>query len=115
MASPCSARAGMAARSGNMTLDPDGPACGCGRRGCWESYVGLNALLRASGTMPGSAGAPPGSADRPPGSADPPPGSPEGKIMSVVTAAGSGDRRILAALAELGRYLGIGAANIAKI
>ena len=100
---------------GHMTLDPDGPACGCGRRGCWESYVGLNALLRASGTMPGSAGAPPGSADRPPGSADPPPGSPEDKIMSVVTAAGSGDRRILAALAELGRYLGIGAANIAKI
>jgi predicted NBD/HSP70 family sugar kinase len=35
--------------------------------------------------------------------------------MSVVTAAGSGDRRILAALAQLGRYLGIGAANIAKI
>jgi predicted NBD/HSP70 family sugar kinase len=93
---------------GHMTLDPDGPACGCGRRGCWESYVGLNALLRAAGTMPGSAGAPPGSADGPPG-------SPEDKIMSIVTAAGSGDRRILAALAELGRYLGIGAANIAKI
>ncbi len=86
---------------GHMTLDPGGPVCGCGRRGCWESYVGLNALLRASGAMPASAGAPPG--------------SPEDKIMSIVTAAGAGDPRMLGALAELGRYLGIGAANIAKI
>jgi predicted NBD/HSP70 family sugar kinase len=86
---------------GHMTLEPDGPPCGCGRTGCWESYVGLNALLRASGTMPGFP--------------DQPSGSPEDKIMSIVTAARAGDHRILAALTELGRYLGIGAANIAKI
>lgn len=23
-----------------MVLDPDGPMCGCGQRGCWEAYVG---------------------------------------------------------------------------
>jgi predicted NBD/HSP70 family sugar kinase len=92
---------------GHMTLDPAGPACGCGRRGCWESYVGLNALLQASGPIR--------SAGLPPGSAAAGPGSPEDKIISIVTAAGAGDRRVVAALAELGRYLGIGAANIAKI
>lgn len=100
---------------GHMTLDPAGPPCGCGRRGCWESYVGLDALLRAAGTMPGQAG----SAARPSGSAAGPSasaaGPPEDKIMSIALAARAGDRRVLAALAELGRYLGIGAANIAKI
>jgi predicted NBD/HSP70 family sugar kinase len=100
---------------GHMTLDPAGPPCGCGRRGCWESYVGLDALLRAAGTMPGQAG----SAARPSASAAGPSasaaGPPEDKIMSIALAARAGDRRVLAALAELGRYLGIGAANIAKI
>jgi predicted NBD/HSP70 family sugar kinase len=128
---------------GHMTLDPGGPACGCGRRGCWESYVGLNALLRTAGTLPGSPHAPPDSTETSPGSrvtalgspgmapgstetapglpgmapgsAETAPGSPEDKIMSIVAAAEAGDRRVRAALAELGRYLGIGAANIAKI
>jgi glucokinase len=25
---------------GHQTLDPAGPPCGCGQRGCWEAYVG---------------------------------------------------------------------------
>ncbi len=25
---------------GHMVLDPSGPSCGCGLRGCWESFVG---------------------------------------------------------------------------
>ncbi len=25
---------------GHHTLDPNGPLCGCGQRGCWEAYVG---------------------------------------------------------------------------
>jgi len=25
---------------GHMVLDPEGPRCGCGLRGCWESFVG---------------------------------------------------------------------------
>ncbi|WP_406422949.1 ROK family protein [Streptomyces sp. NBC_00842] len=29
---------------GHVTVHPDGPLCGCGRRGCWEAFVGLNAL-----------------------------------------------------------------------
>ena len=39
-----------------MVLDPDGPRCGCGQRGCWEAYVGgrllaeqLKAKIRAGG------------------------------------------------------------------
>jgi len=25
---------------GHQVLDPNGPVCGCGQRGCWEAYVG---------------------------------------------------------------------------
>jgi len=30
---------------GHVTLDPRGPQCRCGRRGCWESYVAEQAAL----------------------------------------------------------------------
>jgi glucokinase len=30
----------MGGEVGHMVLDPNGPACGCGQRGCWEVYVG---------------------------------------------------------------------------
>ena len=119
---------------GHMTLNPDGPMCGCGRHGCWEAFVGLNALLSITGgpvsitggpvpatAQPGGLGAPgapgasgaPGAQPEEPGR--PPQGSPEDKIAFVVAGANAGDQGVLTALAELGRYVGIGAANIAKI
>lgn len=42
---------GFAGEFGHMMVDPDGPACPCGRRGCWERYAsgqGLRALARAA-------------------------------------------------------------------
>ena len=36
---------GFAGEVGHMRVDPGGALCGCGRRGCWETVVGLNALL----------------------------------------------------------------------
>jgi predicted NBD/HSP70 family sugar kinase len=38
---------GYAGEIGHMSIDPLGPACSCGRRGCWETQVGLGALLHA--------------------------------------------------------------------
>ncbi len=38
---------GGAGELGHVTLDPDGPACNCGRRGCVEAYLSDAALLRA--------------------------------------------------------------------
>lgn len=39
---------GMAAHVGHMTVDPDGPLCGCGNRGCWELFAsGTSFLARA--------------------------------------------------------------------
>lgn len=39
---------GGAGEVGHMLVDPDGPACGCGRRGCWEQFASGMALERAA-------------------------------------------------------------------
>lgn len=39
---------GFAGELGHMHLDPAGRRCRCGRTGCWETVVGLGALLRAA-------------------------------------------------------------------
>jgi predicted NBD/HSP70 family sugar kinase len=46
---------GFAGEVGHMLLDPSGPPCHCGSRGCVETYVGEAALLRLAGrTVPPS-------------------------------------------------------------
>ncbi|HZS53086.1 MAG TPA: ROK family transcriptional regulator [Bryobacteraceae bacterium] len=37
---------GMAGELGHFPLDPSGPTCGCGRRGCWEVLASDQAALR---------------------------------------------------------------------
>jgi len=37
---------GMAGELGHIPVDPDGPNCGCGARGCWEVYASNWAALR---------------------------------------------------------------------
>jgi predicted NBD/HSP70 family sugar kinase len=37
---------GMAGEFGHVPLDPDGPVCGCGSRGCWEVFASNRAALR---------------------------------------------------------------------
>ncbi|HLB49274.1 MAG TPA: ROK family transcriptional regulator [Anaerolineales bacterium] len=50
---------GGAGEFGHTVMDPDGPACDCGKRGCLEAYVGDPGLLRmasesvARGAIPG--------------------------------------------------------------
>jgi predicted NBD/HSP70 family sugar kinase len=40
---------GFAGEIGHTVVDPDGPTCRCGARGCLEQYAGQAALLRAAG------------------------------------------------------------------
>jgi len=37
---------GMAGEFGHVRIDPNGPICGCGSRGCWEVFASSNAALR---------------------------------------------------------------------
>jgi glucokinase len=75
---------GTAGELGHQTIDPDGPWCNCGNRGCLEAYARADQIAAACGT------------------ADP---------EAAVAAAKARDPRALAGLAEVGRYLGIGIAN----
>jgi glucokinase len=46
-------RNGFAGEFGHMVIDPSGPQCPCGRRGCWERYAsgsGLAMLAREAAT-----------------------------------------------------------------
>ncbi|WP_019890558.1 ROK family protein [Streptomyces purpureus] len=47
---------GFAGEIGHTVVDPRGPACRCGARGCLEQYAGQSALLRDAG-LDGDAGA----------------------------------------------------------
>ncbi len=40
---------GRAGELGHVVVDPDGPACSCGGRGCLEGAAGAEALVRAAG------------------------------------------------------------------
>jgi predicted NBD/HSP70 family sugar kinase len=37
---------GMAGEFGHISIDPGGPQCACGRRGCWEVFASCDAALR---------------------------------------------------------------------
>lgn len=82
---------GLAGQVGHLPLDPAGPLCRCGRRGCLEAYAGLPALIRAA---------------LPDASADGPIVDYAPELARLATLAGSGDTTALGALAEAGRRLG---------
>jgi glucokinase len=79
---------GQAGELGHQTIDPDGPWCGCGNRGCVEAYARADQVAIVCGT------------------ADP---------REAVQKARAGDERARAGLAEIGRYLGIGLANAVTV
>ena len=76
---------GTAGEVGHQTIDPDGPSCGCGNYGCLEAFARADRLAEACGTA---------------------------TAEEAVTKARAGDERALAGLARVGRYLGIGIANM---
>jgi glucokinase len=79
---------GTAGEVGHQTIDPDGPWCGCGNRGCVEAYARADQLAMACGTA---------------------------TAEEAVARAHAGDARALDGLAQVGRYLGIGIANMITV
>ncbi len=43
---PVYGNSGMAGEFGHVVMDPQGPQCACGTRGCWETFASSNAALR---------------------------------------------------------------------
>ncbi|MGA8117030.1 MAG: ROK family transcriptional regulator [Actinocatenispora sp.] len=82
---------GFAGEIGHMPLDPDPRPCACGRRGCWETMVGLPAFLRYAAEE------------------SDPVRDPHGDLEERLTVLGSrGDRRTVAAIGRLAADLGTG-------
>lgn len=51
---PMRGAGGYGGEIGHMVIDPRGRVCRCGRRGCWETAINEEAVLRATGAPPGS-------------------------------------------------------------
>jgi glucokinase len=79
---------GTAGEIGHQTIDPDGPWCGCGNRGCLEAFARADQIAIACGAA---------------------------TAEEAVTRARSGDARAIDGLARIGRYLGIGIANMIAV
>ncbi|GAA4405993.1 ROK family glucokinase [Fodinibacter luteus] len=101
-------RYGIAGEFGHMQVVPDGIRCECGNRGCWEQYASGNALVREAQALM-SAGSPVVS-----DLFDRVGGRPEDLTGPLVTeAARDGDPLARELLSEIGRWLGIGIADLA--
>ncbi|NJP23639.1 ROK family transcriptional regulator [Microbispora hainanensis] len=87
---------GYSGEIGHIELDPAGPTCRCGRRGCLEAVAGIGAIL--AHTAP-----------------DASPSELELEIDEVVRRARNGEQDILALLENVGRHLGRGMAAVANM
>ena len=99
---------GYAGEAGHMVVDPSGPLCSCGRRGCWERYAsgsGLARLAREAATA-GRLAAVMALAR---GDAE----SVRGE--HVTEAAAAGDPGALEVMAELGWWTALGLANLTAL
>ena len=79
---------GTAGEIGHQTIDPDGPPCGCGNRGCVEAFARADRIAAACGTA---------------------------TAEEAFARARAGDAQALEGLASIGRYLGIGIANMITV
>jgi predicted NBD/HSP70 family sugar kinase len=84
---------GTAAEFGHITIDPAGPICRCGNRGCLETYVGTSALLDQLHSRH----------------------DPDFTTEDLIALAASGDRASARVLADAGHRIGAAAAIICNL
>jgi predicted NBD/HSP70 family sugar kinase len=91
---PLRGAAGYGGEVGHMVVNPDGIACRCGSRGCWETEVAKEALLRRAGSR-----------------------AYDGRdaVERVLAAAAAGEPEALHALDRVGYWLGVGVASLVNI
>ncbi len=92
---------GMAGEVGHMTIIPDGRKCGCGNTGCLEMYASSRGIVMSY--QEGLTGRPG------------PRHAQSVTSAEIYEAAHGGDPLALKVMEEMGRYLGIGIANLINI
>ncbi|MEJ7582766.1 MAG: ROK family protein [Acidimicrobiales bacterium] len=99
---------GFAGEPGHMVVNPNGPPCPCGRRGCWERYAsgsGLGRLAREAahaGLASGVVALAGGECENVRGE-------------HVTAAAESGDPAALKVLEDFGWWVALGIANLVNV
>lgn len=99
---------GFSGEIGHMVVDPSGPRCTCGKRGCWERFASGSGLARLAreAAHAGRLGAVVHMAGD----------DPEGVRGEHVTAAAEGgDEEAQAVLDELGWWIAVGLSNLALV
>ena len=91
---PLGGAAGYGGEIGHIPVNPTGSACRCGSVGCWETEVGEGALLKRVGRSPGGG---------------------RGAVDEVLQEAERGVGHALAALDDVGRWLGFGLAGLVNV
>jgi predicted NBD/HSP70 family sugar kinase len=79
---------GWSGEIGHIPINPDGPSCRCGARGCLEQYAGQEAILRAAGA---------------------------GSVAALASAAAAGQTAALASLSAAGTALGTATATVVNL
>lgn len=98
---------GFAGEFGHMVVDPDGPPCPCGKRGCWERFASGGGL-RERAREAARDGRLPAVLERAGGARD-------ALVAEHVSAAAqAGDQDALALLGDLAYWLALGLANLAN-
>ncbi|MDT3445973.1 MULTISPECIES: ROK family protein [unclassified Pseudofrankia] len=90
---PLRGHGGYAGEAGHMVVNPAGQRCRCGARGCWETEVGTDAVLRAAGHEPGDGTT----------------------VQDIVASAQAGSPRARWALDEVSRWLAVGVGNLVNL
>jgi glucokinase len=99
---------GFAGEPGHTVVDPNGPACPCGRRGCWERFAsgsGLGRLARDAA----EAGRAPGLIDAAGGDVS------HVRGEHVTAAAGAGDPGAVEVLWDFAWWVALGIANLVNV
>ncbi|MFB3880434.1 MAG: ROK family protein [Armatimonadota bacterium] len=96
------------AEVGHMVIDPEGPFCGCGNRGCWEALAARDAVVSRAVTklQHGRATAIADTVEYRLGSITP---------ALITRCADQGDEVAIEVLAETGYYLGVGIVNLIQL
>jgi predicted NBD/HSP70 family sugar kinase len=92
---PLDGHRGYAGEIGHLAVNPDGLRCACGATGCWETEVGEAALVRRAGLPDLHTG--------------------ELAVARVLEAADDGDETARRAIADVGRWTGIGLASLVNV
>jgi predicted NBD/HSP70 family sugar kinase len=92
---------GYSGEVGHMPVAPPGRTCGCGRTGCWETVVGLTALLHKATDEDDPVRDPSLDVER--------------RLAEITARAEAGEARTLTALEDVGTWLGIGGAILVNI